>query len=44
MDRKVTCQECSKKAFYREKSGELFCQEHHDKGREKSYKTYTGDD
>jgi len=44
MDKKITCCECDKKAAYRERSGELYCQEHHNNGKEVSYKTYTGDD
>jgi len=32
MDKKLNCQECGKKAVYREKGGELYCQKCHNKG------------
>ncbi|CAH1756452.1 3923_t:CDS:10 [Entrophospora sp. SA101] len=44
MDKKLTCCKCDKKASYREKSGELLCQECHCGGKKVSYQTYTGND
>ncbi|CAG8754125.1 11462_t:CDS:2 [Gigaspora margarita] len=43
-NRKLACCKCGQKAFYREKTSELYCQKCHANGKEVSYKTYTGND